>query len=80
MNEEGHFFIEIDRLANRKGSSRKTSISSGGSIRRHQETNMAEAWRALKPETLTDQVYEILRERVISGKISWARTLTLTLG
>ena len=31
---------------------------------------MTEAWRLLKPETLTDKVYEILRERVISGKIS----------
>ena len=31
---------------------------------------MAENWPLLKPETLTDQVYEILRERVISGTIS----------
>jgi DNA-binding GntR family transcriptional regulator len=31
---------------------------------------MAESWPLLKPETLTDQVYEILRERVISGTIS----------
>lgn len=31
---------------------------------------MAEDWPLLKPETLTDQVYEILRERVISGTIS----------
>lgn len=30
---------------------------------------MPETWPLLKPETLTDQVYEILRERVISGKI-----------
>ena len=31
---------------------------------------MAESWPLLKPETLTDQVYEILRGRVISGTIS----------
>ncbi len=31
---------------------------------------MRETWPLLKPETLTDQVYEVLRERVISGKIS----------
>jgi DNA-binding GntR family transcriptional regulator len=31
---------------------------------------MAESWPLLKPETLTDQVYEILRERVIAGTIS----------
>jgi len=31
---------------------------------------MAETWPLLKPETLTDQVYEILRGRVISGTIS----------
>jgi DNA-binding GntR family transcriptional regulator len=30
---------------------------------------MPETWPHLKPETLTDQVYEILRERVISGQI-----------
>ena len=30
---------------------------------------MPETWPLLKPETLTDQVYEILREKVISGKI-----------
>lgn len=30
---------------------------------------MPETWPVLKPETLTDQVYEILREKVISGKI-----------
>jgi len=30
---------------------------------------MPESWPLLKPETLTDQVYEILREKVISGKI-----------
>jgi len=30
---------------------------------------MAETWPLLKPETLTDQVYEILREKVISGNI-----------
>jgi DNA-binding GntR family transcriptional regulator len=30
---------------------------------------MPDTWPNLKPETLTDQVYEILRERVISGQI-----------
>lgn len=30
---------------------------------------MPETWPHLKPETLTDQVYEILRERLISGQI-----------
>jgi DNA-binding GntR family transcriptional regulator len=30
---------------------------------------MPETWPVLKPETLTDQVYEILRGKVISGKI-----------
>jgi len=30
---------------------------------------MPETWPHLKPETLTDRVYEILRERLISGQI-----------
>lgn len=31
---------------------------------------MPETWQVLKTETLTDQVYEILRDRVISGRVS----------
>jgi DNA-binding GntR family transcriptional regulator len=30
---------------------------------------MSEAWPILKPETLTDQVYEILREKILTGKV-----------
>ena len=30
---------------------------------------MSETWPILKPETLTDQVYEILRDKILTGKV-----------
>jgi len=42
----------------------------GSLHKRSMSSKTKETWPLLKPETLTDQVYEILREKVISGKLA----------